>query len=107
MSYLKNLIIDIMCILLPLCLYLKYIAYINTAEKKEHKYDISVAIISSLILLLFLDNKNFIATNIFFTIPLLLSYIFKKDQLSILISIILVFVYHYFYHVNFIIFLYI
>lgn len=103
MSYLKNLIIDIMCILLPLCLYLKYIAYINTAEKKEHKYDISVAIISSLILLLFLDDKDFIATNIFFTIPLLLSYIFKKDQLSILISIILVFVYHYFYHVNFII----
>lgn len=103
MSYLKNLIIDIMCILLPICLYLKYIAYINAAEKKEHKYDISVAIISSLILLLFLDDKDFIATNIFFTIPLLLSYIFKKDQLSILISIILVFVYHYFYHVNFII----
>ena len=56
MELLKLILLDVMCIILPLCLYLIYIAYIKTKEQKEDTLYFSVAVLISLILLITFDN---------------------------------------------------
>ena len=103
MEYLKLVLLDVMCLILPLSLYLIYVAYIKTKEKEEDKSYFSFAIIISLLLLITYDDLNVFSTNMFFGIPLLISYLSKRDKLSIMISVILIFFFNNIYGVSYII----
>ena len=101
MELLKLILLDVMCIILPLCLYLIYIAYIKTKEQKEDTLYFSVAVLISLILLITFDNLEIFSTNMFFGIPLLISYLSKRDRLSIFISIVLILLFNNIYNISF------
>lgn len=103
MEFVKLILLDVMCIILPLCLYLIYVAYIKTKEKEESKSYFSFAIIISLLLLITYDDLDVFSTNMFFGIPLLISYLSKRDKLSISISIILIFLFNNIYGVSYLI----
>lgn len=101
MEILKLILLDVMCIILPLCLYLIYIAYIKTKEQKEDKLYFSITVLISLILLITFDNLEVFSTNMFFGIPLLISYLSKRDRLSIFISIVLILLFNNIYNISF------
>lgn len=103
MEYFKLVLLDVMCLILPLSLYLIYVAYIKTKEKEESKSYFSFAIIISLLLLITYDDLDVFSTNMFFGIPLLISYLSKRDKLSISISIILIFLFNNIYGVSYLI----
>lgn len=94
MNYVKIVILDGMSVLFPLCLYLVYIAYIRSIDAKEGKVPFSIAILVSLFSLMYFDDLQNYNTNTFFSTPLLISYLSKKDKTAIIISIILMILYH-------------
>ena len=94
MNYVKIVILDGMCVLFPLCLYLVYIAYIRSIDAKEGKVPFSIAILVSLFSLMYFDDLQNYNTNTFFSTPLLISYLSKRDKTAIIISIILMILYH-------------
>lgn len=94
MNYIKTVILDGMSILFPLCLYLVYIAYIRSIDAKEGKVPFSIAILVSLFSLMYFDDLQNYNTNTFFSTPLLISYLSKRDKTAIIISIILMILYH-------------
>lgn len=100
MSYIKTVILDGMSILFPLCLYLVYIAYIRSIDAKEGKIPFSIAILVSLFFLMYFDDLQNYNTNMFFSTPLLISYLSKRDKTAIIISIILTILYHTIHDVN-------
>ncbi len=94
MDYVKTVILDGMSVLFPLCLYLVYIAYIRSIDAKEGKVPFSIAILVSLFSLMYFDDLQNYNTNMFFSTPLLISYLSKRDKTAIIISIILMILYH-------------
>lgn len=94
MNYVKIVILDGMSVLFPLCLYLVYIAYIRSIDAKEGKVPFSIAILVSLFSLMYFDDLQNYNTNTFFSTPLLISYLLKRDKTAIIISIILMILYH-------------
>ncbi len=94
MNYVKTVILDGMSVLFPLCLYLVYIAYIRSIDAKEGKTPFSIAILVSLFSLMYFDDLQNYNTNMFFSTPLLISYLSKRDKTAIIISIILMILYH-------------
>lgn len=94
MDYVKIVILDGMSVLFPLCLYLVYIAYIRSIDAKEGKVPFSIAILVSLFSLMYFDDLQNYNTNTFFSTPLLISYLSKRDKTAIIISIILMILYH-------------
>lgn len=94
MNYIKTVILDGMSVLFPLCLYLVYIAYIRSIDAKEGKVPFSIAILVSLFSLMYFDDLQNYNTNTFFSTPLLISYLSKRDKTAIIISIILMILYH-------------
>ena len=94
MNYVKIVILDGMSVLFPLCLYLVYIAYIRSIDAKEGKVPFSIAILVSLFSLMYFDDLQNYNTNTFFSTPLLISYLSKRDKTAIIISIILMILYH-------------
>lgn len=94
MNYVKTVILDGMSVLFPLCLYLVYIAYIRSIDAKEGKVPFSIAILVSLFSLMYFDDLQNYNTNMFFSTPLLISYLSKRDKTAIIISIILMILYH-------------
>lgn len=94
MNYVKTVILDGMSVLFPLCLYLVYIAYIRSIDAKEGKVPFSIAILVSLFSLMYFDDLQNYNTNTFFSTPLLISYLSKRDKTAIIISIILMILYH-------------
>lgn len=94
MNYVKTVILDGMSVLFPLCLYLVYIAYIKSIDAKEGKIPFSIAILVSLFSLMYFDDLQNYNTNMFFSTPLLISYLSKRDKTAIIISIILMILYH-------------
>lgn len=94
LNYVKIVILDGMSVLFPLCLYLVYIAYIRSIDAKEGKVPFSIAILVSLFSLMYFDDLQNYNTNTFFSTPLLISYLSKRDKTAIIISIILMILYH-------------
>lgn len=103
MNYVKTVILDGMSILFPLCLYLVYIAYIRSIDAKEGKVPFSIAILVSLFSLMYFDDLQNYNTNTFFSTPLLISYLSKRDKTAIIISIILMILYHQIHDVSIIV----
>lgn len=103
MDYVKTVILDGMSVLFPLCLYLVYIAYIRSIDAKEGKVPFSIAILVSLFSLMYFDDLQNYNTNMFFSTPLLISYLSKRDKTAIIISIILMILYHQIHDVSIIV----
>lgn len=103
MDYVKTVILDGMSVLFPLCLYLVYIAYIRSIDAKEGKVTFSIAILVSLFSLMYFDDLQNYNTNMFFSTPLLISYLSKRDKTAIIISIILMILYHQIHDVSIIV----
>lgn len=103
MNYVKIVILDGMSVLFPLCLYLIYIAYIRSIDAKEGKVPFSIAILVSLFSLMYFDDLQNYNTNTFFSTPLLISYLSKRDKTAIIISIILMILYHQIHDVSIIV----
>ena len=103
MNYVKTVILDGMSVLFPLCLYLLYIAYIRSIDAKEGKVPFSIAILVSLFSLMYFDDLQNYNTNTFFSTPLLISYLSKRDKTAIIISIILMILYHQIHDVSIIV----
>lgn len=103
MNYIKTVILDGMSVLFPLCLYLVYIAYIRSIDAKEGKVPFSIAILVSLFSLMYFDDLQNYNTNTFFSTPLLISYLSKRDKTAIVISIILMILYHQIHDVSIIV----
>lgn len=103
MNYIKTVILDGMSVLFPLCLYLVYIAYIRSIDAKEGKVPFSIAILVSLFSLMYFDDLQNYNTNTFFSTPLLISYLSKRDKTAIIISIILMILYHQIHDVSIIV----
>ena len=103
MNYVKTVILDGMSVLFPLCLYLVYIAYIRSIDAKEGKVPFSIAILVSLFSLMYFDDLQNYNTNTFFSTPLLISYLSKRDKTAIVISIILMILYHQIHDVSIIV----
>lgn len=103
MNYVKTVILDGMSVLFPLCLYLVYIAYIRSIDAKEGKVPFSIAILVSLFSLMYFDDLQNYNTNMFFSTPLLISYLSKRDKTAIIISIILMILYHQIHDVSIIV----
>lgn len=94
-------ILDAILISLPLTIYLLYLAYTKTFNKKENDLLIVVTIFSILYLLFkyttpLYSNMPFLIINI----PLLLAYL-KKSKISIAITTIFMIFYYYDYYQNF------
>ena len=103
MNYVKIVILDRMSVLFPLCLYLVYIAYIRSIDAKEGKVPFSIAILVSLFSLMYFDDLQNYNTNTFFSTPLLISYLSKRDKTAIIITIILMILYHQIHDVSIIV----
>lgn len=103
MNYVKTVILDGMSVLFPLCLYLVYIAYIRSIDAKEGKVPFSIAILVSLFSLMYFDDLQNYNTNTFFSTPLLISYLSKRDKTAIIITIILMILYHQIHDVSIIV----
>ena len=103
MNYVKTVILDGMSVLFPLCIYLVYIAYIRSIDAKEGKVPFSIAILVSLFSLMYFDDLQNYNTNTFFSTPLLISYLSKRDKTAIIISIILMILYHQIHDVSIIV----
>lgn len=103
MNYIKTVILDGMSVLFPLCIYLVYIAYIRSIDAKEGKVPFSIAILVSLFSLMYFDDLQNYNTNTFFSTPLLISYLSKRDKTAIIISIILMILYHQIHDVSIIV----
>lgn len=103
MNYIKTVILDGMSVLFPLCLYLVYIAYIRSIDAKEGKVPFSIAILVSLFSLMYFDDLQNYNTNTFFSTPLLISYLSKRDKTAIIITIILMILYHQIHDVSIIV----
>lgn len=101
MKIFDTMILDIVLISLPLTIYLLYLAYTKTFNKKENDLLIVVTVFSILYLILkytepLFDGIPFMIINI----PLLLAYI-KKSNPSILISSIFMITYYYNFYNNY------
>lgn len=101
MKIFDTMILDAILISLPLTIYLLYLAYTKTFNKKENDLLIVVTIFSILYLLFkyttpLYTNMPFLIINI----PLLLAYL-KKSKISIIITTIFMIFYYYNYYQNF------
>ncbi len=90
MLYLEHFIIYIIIVLFPILIYLFYVAYRKILKEKEKSLYLEIALFSSLCFSIYLLNIKVVQFCFFLTIiPLLLSYLYKKSYISIIMSIIL------------------
>ena len=80
-NYFESLLINSICLIFPFTLYLVYVAYIKAFNIKENKKFFIGAIILSLILVLIFNKNDNYHLFTLLSIPLLISYISKKDKL--------------------------
>lgn len=99
-NYFESLLINSICLIFPFTLYLVYVAYIKSFNIKENKKFFTGAIILSLILVLIFNKNDNYHLFTLLSIPLLISYISKKDKLSLLISLFIMFYYNFFFKIN-------
>lgn len=98
--YFKSLILYCICMSFPLTVYLIYIAYTRYISDKEKNHFFSLAIILSLMLMLIFNVDNNSMIHLLMSTPLLLCYISKREKLSFIISLFLIFYYSVFFKIN-------
>lgn len=103
LNFFKNSLIDCICLIFPMTLYLIYIAYIKSLSKKENKHLFSSTILLSFLLTIFINRSHDYYIYALISAPLLLSYLSKKSLLAISISIILLIYYQQVFNTNIII----
>ena len=95
MKILDTMILDIILISLPLAVYLLYVAYTKTFNKKENDLLIIVTIFTVLYLILKYTESLYIGMPmLIINIPLLIAYI-KKSKISIIVTSIIMIIYYY------------
>ena len=99
-SFLNTSLVNCICLIFPMTLYLVYVAYIKSLSKKENKYLFSSAILLSFLLIIFINKSNDYYIYALISAPLLLSYLSKKPLLSISISIIILIYYQQVFNTN-------
>lgn len=98
--------INFSILILPLSIYLLNLSYNNNYKKKYDKFFLSFILISEV--LLFIVFKNYSQELIFINIPLLISYLKRKEVTSVVLSILIFFYYVSFnYNIFFIFFEYV
>lgn len=101
MLLLEHFIIYIIVVLFPILIYLFYVAHRKVLNEKEKSLYLEITLFSSLCFSIYLLNIKVVPFCFFLTIiPLLLSYIYKKNYISIFMSIILCEFLYKFYNVS-------
>lgn len=96
MQIFEDMLLNGMCLLFPLSIYIIFIAYFRNQDKHSEEIFLVIALYSSIYLLMkFGSDRIFIYPMILFNVPLLVAYLKKKNRVAIMISIVLVFYYHY------------
>lgn len=96
MELFEDMLLNGMCLLFPLSIYIIFIAYFRNQDKHSKEIFLVIALYSSIYLLMkFGSDRLFIYPMILFNVPLLVAYLKKKNKVAIMISIVLVFYYHY------------
>lgn len=91
MNILDNLLVNITCLFFPIMIYLVYLANTKNLDIKEKSIYFELAIFSSTYLLLRnLNLNNYIYVIVLVNIPLLITYLKRKLNISIILSIVLI-----------------
>ena len=91
MMIIENLVLLSVFLTYPLAIYLIYIAYMNNMDLKEKKLILDFTLISSLFLMAKFINNRSLYSILFYNIPLLISYLRKKNNTSIILSLIIIY----------------
>lgn len=95
MNLLEDMILNGMCLLFPLSIYIIFMAYFRNNDKRTKDLFLEIALYSSIYLLIrFGSDKIFIYPMILLNIPLLVAYLKRKNHVAIIISTVLVSYYH-------------
>lgn len=91
MEFFETFLINGIYILFPLLLYIVYVAYKNNLDQKKQQFALEVALFASLILVMRHGSTYKEGCYVvFLNIPLLISYMKKKDWTALWISIVLI-----------------
>ncbi len=95
MNYFEGMIINIIFLLFPLFLYVFYIAHLNNLNKKENSLFLSLALVSSLYLVMRYGTIKVgnISLVVLFDLPILIAYVKKQPKTAVGMSIFLI-LYH-------------
>ncbi len=91
MMIIENLVLLSVFLTYPLAIYLIYIAYMNNMDLKEKKLILDFTLLSSLFLMAKFINNRSLYSILFYNIPLLISYLRKKNNTSIILSLIIIY----------------
>lgn len=100
LSFLRTLVVNYICLIFPMTLYLVYIAYIKSTSKRENKHLFSYVILVSLILTMFINKSHDYYIYALISAPLLLSYLSRKTFLSLILSLIILIYYRHIYNIS-------
>lgn len=100
LSFFNSIVINCISLIFPMTLYLVYIAYIKSLSKKEGKHLFSLAILTSLLLTILINNSREYYIYALLSAPLLVSYLSKRNTLSIVISLITLVYYYYLFEIT-------
>lgn len=94
MNFLNEMLLNLMCLLFPISIYIIGIAYFRNCNSNKNELFLEAVLYSSLYLLIKLGcNSILIYPMILLNVPLLVAYLKKKTRTSIIISIILIIYY--------------
>ena len=96
MKFFDDLVLNMMCLLFPISIYIIFIAYFRNNDKRSKDIFLYIALYSSIYLLSkYGSNDILLYPMILGNIPLLIAYLKKKNKLAITLSIILICYYHF------------
>lgn len=95
MQIINEIILDMICILFPLTVYIIFLAYFRNKDEKKKEIFLEIALYSSMYLLIkFSKGRLLIYPMIILNMPLLISYLKTNRRVSFIISIILIIYYY-------------
>ncbi len=96
MKFFDDLVLNMMCLLFPISIYIIFIAYFRNNDKRSKDIFLYIALYSSIYLLSkYGSNDILLYPMILGNIPLLIAYLKKKNKLAVTLSIILIYYYHF------------
>lgn len=94
MQFINETLLNIMCLLFPLSIYIIGIAYFRNCDYSKNELFLETVLYSSLYLLIKFGSENIlIYPMILLNVPLLVAYLKKQIRVAIIISIVLLFYY--------------
>ncbi len=100
MDFFSSLLSTIIFILFPLLLYVIYAAYRNNLNKGELKLVFGLSLLTSFYLIIKFGDVNNISYLLFINIPLIISYLKRRPNLSIILSLLIVLYYYFEFDFN-------